>query len=41
MILVYDCNIKNSSDFDKELLNIFHKSIHGSHSPMQLSEICF
>jgi hypothetical protein len=34
VILVYERHIKNSSDFDKELLNIPHKSIYGSHSPM-------
>jgi hypothetical protein len=33
MILVYKHHIKNSSDFDKLLLHIHHKAIHGTHSP--------
>jgi hypothetical protein len=34
MILVYESHIKNLSDFYKELLNIPHKDIYNSHSPM-------
>jgi hypothetical protein len=34
MILVYEHHIQNSSDFDNELLNIPHKGIYGSHTPM-------
>jgi hypothetical protein len=34
MILVSERYIKNSSDFVKELLNIPHKDIYISHSPM-------
>jgi hypothetical protein len=34
MILVYGGHIKNSSDFDKELLNIPLKDIYRSHSPI-------
>jgi hypothetical protein len=41
MILVYERHIKNSSNLDKELLNIPHKSLYGSHNPMQLNEIYF
>jgi hypothetical protein len=33
MILVYKHHIKNSNDFDKLLLHIHRKAIHGTHSP--------
>jgi hypothetical protein len=34
MILVYEHHIQNSSDLNKELLNIPHKGIYGSYTHM-------